>query len=29
LIEPTKNIATEHLSGENKTYVPRDSRGFV
>jgi len=29
LIEPTKNIATKHLSGENKTYVPRDSRGFV
>ena len=29
LIELTKNIATKHLSGENKTYVPRDSRGFV
>ena len=29
LIEPTKNMATKHLSGENKTYVPRDSRGFV
>ena len=29
LIELTKNIATKHLSGKNKTYVPRDSRGFV
>ena len=29
LVEPAKNIATKHLSGENKTYVPRDSRGFV
>jgi len=29
LVEPTKNMATKHLSGENKTYVPRDSRGFV
>ena len=29
LIEPAKNIATKHLSGENKTYVPRDSRGFI
>ena len=29
LIEPTKNIATECLSGKNKTYTSRDSRGFV
>ena len=29
LIEPTKNIATGHLSGKNKMYTPRDSRGFV
>ena len=29
LIEPTKNISTEHLSGKNKTYASRDSRGFV
>jgi len=28
LIEPTKNIATEHLSGKNKTSVSRDSRDF-
>ena len=29
LIEPTKNIATEHLSGKNKMSTSRDSRGFV
>jgi len=29
LIEPTKNIATEHLSGKNKTSASRDSSGFV
>ena len=29
LIEPAKNISTEHLSGKNKTYASRDSRGFV
>jgi len=29
LIEPTKNIATECLSGKNKTSTSRDSRGFV
>ena len=29
LIEPTKNIATEHLSGKNKTSASRDSRDFV
>jgi len=29
LIEPTKNIATEHLSGMNKTSASRDSSGFV
>jgi len=29
LIEPTKNIATEHLSGKNKTCASRDSRDFV
>ena len=29
LIEPTKNISTEHLSGKNKTYASRNSRGFV
>ena len=29
LIKKKKNMATKHLSGENKTYVPRDSRGFV
>jgi len=29
LINPTKNIATEHLSGKNKTSVSRDSRDFV
>jgi len=26
LIKPTKNIATEHLSGKNKTSASRDSR---
>ena len=29
LIESTKNIATEHLSGKNKTSASRDSSGFV
>ena len=29
LINPTKNIATEQLSGKNKTSTSRDSRGFV
>jgi len=29
LIEPTKNIATEYLSGKNKTSTSRDSRSFV
>ena len=29
LIEPTKNIATEHLSGKNKMSASRDSSGFV
>ena len=29
LIEPAKNIATEYLSGKNKTSASRDSRGFV
>jgi len=29
LIEPTKNISTEHLSRKNKTSASRDSRGFV
>ena len=29
LIEPTKNIATEHLSSKNKTSASRDSRDFV
>ena len=29
LIDPTKNIATEHLSGKNKTSASRDSRDFV
>ena len=29
LINPTKNIATEHLSGNNKTSSSRDSRDFV
>ena len=29
LIEPTKNIATECLSGKNKTSTSRDSRSFV
>ena len=29
LIEPTKNIATEYLSGKNKMSTSRDSRGFV
>jgi len=29
LINPTKNIATEHLSGKNKTSASRDSRSFV
>jgi len=29
LIEPTKNIATEYLSGKNKTSTSRDSRDFV
>jgi len=29
LIEPTKNIATEHLSAKNKTPASRDSSGFV
>jgi len=29
LIDPTKNISTEHLSGKNKTSASRDSSGFV
>jgi len=29
LIEPIKNIATEYLSGKNKTSASRDSSGFV
>ena len=29
LIKPTKNIATEYLSGKNKMSTSRDSRGFV
>ena len=29
LIESTKNIAAEHLSGKNKTSASRDSSGFV
>ena len=29
LMNPTKNIATEHLSGKNKTSASRDSRDFV
>jgi len=29
LIKPIKNIATEHLSGKNKTSASRDSSGFV
>ena len=29
LIKPTKNIATEHLSGKNKTSASRDSSSFV
>jgi len=29
LINLTKNIATEHLSGKNKTFASRDSRDFV
>jgi len=29
LMNPTKNIATEHLSGKNKTSAARDSRDFV
>ena len=29
LIEPTKNIATEYLSGKNKMSTSRDSRGFL
>jgi len=29
LIEPTKNIAAEHLSGKNKMSASRDSSGFV
>ena len=29
LIDPTKNIATEYLSGKDKTSASRDSRGFV
>ena len=29
LIEPIKNIATEYLSGKNKTSASRDSRDFV
>ena len=29
LINPAKNIATEHLSGKNKTSASRDSSGFV
>jgi len=29
LIDPTKNIAAEYLSGKNKTPASRDSSGFV
>ena len=29
LINPTNNIATEYLSGKNKTSASRDSRNFV
>ena len=29
LMDPTKNIAAEHLSGKNKTSASRDSRDFV
>ena len=29
LVKPTNNIATEHLSGKNKTSASRDSRDFV
>ena len=29
LINPTKNIATEHLSSKNKASASRDSRDFV
>jgi len=29
LIEPTKNISTEHLSGKNITPASRDSSGLV
>ena len=29
LIDPTKNISTEHLSGKNKMSASRDSSGFV
>jgi len=29
LINPTKNIAAEHLSGKNKMSASRDSRDFV
>ena len=29
LMDPTKNIATEHLSGKNKMSASRDSRDFV
>ena len=29
LINPTKNIATKHLSGKNKTSASKDSRDFV
>ncbi len=29
LIEQTKNISTEYLSGKNKMSTSRDSRGFV
>jgi len=29
LIDPTKIIATEHLSGKNITSASRDSSGFV
>ena len=29
LMDPTKNMAMEHLSGKNKTSTSRDSRDFV
>jgi len=29
LMDPTKNIAMEHLSSKNKTSTSRDSRDFV